>query len=270
MQNTFLFFKKIILTFVRVYSIIIIVKSVHVYAGFNYHASFAGRNDFMKKLQKAAIVAGSILKVWERGICFKHTGKMEGMISINTSTIENPFCAKMSLIPGSVCSHCYAREQFKRYPLMVNKYAESTIDLTTRLLSWEEIPVIRSNNETCRLEAFGELNNEIQVINYFQICRRNPDINFALWTKRPDLIDKVIKSGISKPDNINIIWSTLMINGTPDIGKYDFVDGYFTVYTPEYAAEHNIIINCGGRLCNDCLNCYDYHDDIFIINELLK
>lgn len=93
----FFIFKKIILTFVRAYSIIITVKSVHTYTGFNYHASHAGRNDFMKKLQKAAIVAGSIIKVWERGICFKHTGKMEGMISINTSTIENPFCKKCLL-----------------------------------------------------------------------------------------------------------------------------------------------------------------------------
>lgn len=224
----------------------------------------------MKKLNKVKSAVTAVIKTWSRGICTNHSGKMAGMISISTSTIENDFCAKMASIENSVCSHCYARLQFQYFPSMKNKYAESTIDLTSRALSWDEIPVITSNNEVCRLEAFGELNNEIQVINYFQICYKNPSINFAIWTKRPELIASVLNSGISKPENINIIWSTLMINGTPNTTKYDFVDGYFTVYTPEYAEEHNIEINCGGRLCNDCLNCYDYHDGIFIINELLK
>ena len=87
----------------RAYSIIITAKSVHTYTGFNYHASHAGRNDFMKKLQKAAIVAGSIIKVWERGICFKHTGKMEGMISINKSYLysaqsESEFSEKLNFL----------------------------------------------------------------------------------------------------------------------------------------------------------------------------
>lgn len=224
----------------------------------------------MKKLNRVKAAVTAVVKVWELGICKNHTGKMAGMISISTSTIENPFCAEMSKVVGSVCSHCYARLQFSYFPSMAGKYAESTIDLTTRILSWEEIPVINSANGTCRLESFGELNNEIQVINYFQICRKNPEINFALWTKRPDLIDNVIKSGISKPENINIIWSTLMINGTPNTTLFDFVDGYFTVYTAEYAESHNIIINCGNAVCVECLNCYDYHDGIFFINELLK
>lgn len=223
----------------------------------------------MKKLTKKVIASVNAI-MWTRGICVKHTGKMEGMTSINTSTLENPFCESMSKIEGSVCSECYARRQLTYQHTTANKYTESTMDLTSRLLSFEEIPTVFNENGCIRLESFGELHNEIQVMNYFAICRRNPDMNFALWTKRPEIIDKVLKSGISKPENLNIIWSTLMINGTPEIGKYDFVDGYFTVYSAEYAEEHNIQINCGLRKCVECLECYDAHDGIFIINELLK
>lgn len=224
----------------------------------------------MKKLTRKAVNVKSLL-MWVKGVCTKHTGKMENMISISTSCKENEFCKSMQQIKGSICEKCYAKTQLNYQPSTANKYAQSTLDLTLRLLNFEEIPSIDSVTGTCRLEAFGELNNTIQVLNYFNICEKNPDINFSVWTKRPDLINEVINIlGHQKPENLNIIWSTLMINGSPAIGKYNFVDGYFTVYTPEYAQQHNIKINCGGRKCVDCLECYDYHDGIFIINELLK
>lgn len=223
----------------------------------------------MKKLTKKAVIAVSTM-MWVRGICTKHSGKMKGMTSISTSTLENSFCAEMAEVPGSVCGECYARNQLEYQKSTREKYAESTLDLTSRLLSWEEIPTVSSPLGCIRLEAFGELNNTIQVMNYFSICQKNPEMNFALWTKRPELIAEVLNLGFKKPENLNIIWSTLLINGTPQIGRYDFVDGYFTVYTKEYAEEHNIKINCGGALCAECLECYDAHDGIFIINELLK
>jgi hypothetical protein len=224
----------------------------------------------MKKLIRSTVNSINAI-MWVRGICTNHSGKMSGMISISTSCKENAFCVKMHQVPGTICEKCYSHNQLSHQPTTARKYAESTLDLTSRLLSFEEIPTISSNNGAARLEAFGELNNTIQVLNYFNICEKNQDINFSLWTKRPDLIAEVINNlGHNKPENLNIIWSTLMINGSPQIGKYDFVDGYFTVYTPEYAKEHHIKINCGGRKCAECLECYDAHDGIFIINELLK
>lgn len=224
----------------------------------------------MKKLTKK-VVNGVKALMWVRGVCTNHSGKMAGMTSISTSCKENDFCKSMHLVPGSVCAKCYATNQLTYQPTTARKYAESTLDLTSRLLTFEEIPTIDTNNGVCRLEAFGELNNTIQVLNYFNICEKNPDINFSLWTKRPNLIKEVIEVlGHKKPENLNIIWSTLMINGAPKIGRYDFVDGYFTVYTADYAKNHNIKINCGGRKCAECLECYDYHEELFIINELLK
>ena len=224
----------------------------------------------MKKLIRSTVNAVNAL-MWVKGVCTKHTGKMEGMVSISTSCKENDFCKKMHKVPGTICEKCYSHTQLSYQTTTARKYAESTIDLTSRLLKFEELPTIRTNNGAARLEAFGELNNTIQVLNYFAICEHNPDINFSLWTKIPDLINEVLTVlGKCKPENLNIIWSTLMINGAPEIGKYNFIDGYFTVYTPDYAKEHHIKINCGSRKCAECLECYDAHDGIFIINELLK
>lgn len=223
----------------------------------------------MKKITRKKVNTIKAI-VWTQGICVNHTGKMEGINSISTSCKCNETCEKFRKIKGSVCEKCYAQRQLAFQHATAEKYEKSTIDLTTRLLNFEEIPNLNHEYGVFRLEAFGDLNNTIQVMNYFSICEKNPHLNFALWTKRPDLINEVINLGICKPENINIIWSTLMINGTPEIGRYSFVDGYFTVYTKEYAKEHNIKINCGSRKCLECLECYDYHDSIFIINELLK
>lgn len=223
----------------------------------------------MKKLTRKKVNTIKSL-MWVQGVCTNHGGKMEGMCSISTSCKCNAFCERMHAVKGSVCEKCYAQNQLSYQHTTAEKYAQSTLDLTTRLLSFEEIPTLSNEYGVFRLEAFGELNNTIQAMNYFAICEKNPHLNFALWTKRPNLIKEVLNMGISKPENINLIWSTLMINGAPEIGKYDFIDGYFTVYTVDYAREHNIKINCGGRKCLECLECYDLHNGIFIINEILK
>ena len=138
--------------------------------------------------------------------------------------------------------------------------------LTGSVLPEEKLPVI--NVLYFRFEAFGDLNNATQVINYFNICRKNPGVKFALWTKNPDYIAAAIKAGHEKPENLNIILSSLFINKERKT-KYDFVDKIFTVYDAEYITANNIDINCGARNCFTCGLCYN-KNDVRIINEKLK
>lgn len=37
-----------------------------------------------------------------------HSGKLEGIQSLNTSVALNPICAKRAQVPDSICAHCYA------------------------------------------------------------------------------------------------------------------------------------------------------------------
>ena len=41
------------------------------------------------------------------------TGKMEGIQSINTNTLTNPFCKKASKNKNSICNKCYSIRQLK-------------------------------------------------------------------------------------------------------------------------------------------------------------
>lgn len=196
----------------------------------------------------------------------KHSGKMSGMVSISTSVTTNERCKKNASIKGSICEKCFASKQMKVFPSMEKPMVENQRILTSSVLPMELLPTI--NNLYFRFEAFGDLNNDIQVMNYFNLCYKNPKVKFALWTKNPDYIESAINQGYKKPENLNIVLSSLFINQERK-SKYDFVDKIFTVYDPQHIDENNVEINCGSRNCFDCGLCYE-KNNVKIINEKLK
>lgn len=196
----------------------------------------------------------------------KHNGKMSGMVSISTSVLQNARCAKNAQIKGSICEKCFAAKQMKVFPSMEKPMIENQRILTSEILPMEKLPTI--NNLYFRFEAFGDLNNAIQVANYFNICKKNPRVKFALWTKNPDFISQAIEAGHKKPDNLNIVLSSLFINKKRN-NAFPFVDKVFTVYDPQYIESHNVEINCGSKNCFSCGLCYE-KNDVAIINEKLK
>ena len=196
----------------------------------------------------------------------KHTGKMAGMASISTAVTTNARCAKNAQIPGSICQKCFAAKQMKIYPSMEKPMVENQRILTSGIIPIEKLPTI--NNLYFRFEAFGDLNNATQVKNYFNICYKNPRVKFALWTKNPDYIAAAIQDGYQKPDNLNIVLSSLFVNKERK-NPFQFVDKVFTVYDPQHIEQNGININCGARNCFSCGLCYE-KNDVSIINEKLK
>ena len=196
----------------------------------------------------------------------KHNGKMAGMVSISTAVTTNARCAKNAQIKGSICEKCFAAKQMKIFPSMEKPMVENQRILTSEILPEEKLPSI--NSLYFRFEAFGDLNNATQVINYFNMCEKNPRVKFALWTKNPDYIAEAIALGHRKPENLNIVLSSLFINKERK-HKFDFVDKVFTVYDPQHIEEHKTDINCGARNCFSCGLCYE-KNDITHIREKLK
>ena len=196
----------------------------------------------------------------------KHTGKMTGMQSLSTSCVCNPYCQERSMNGDTICSHCYAQRQMKMYKNLEKCLQNNTEILTKRLLKDDEIPYI--NAAYFRFESFGDLNNELQVMNYFKICRKNPHVRFALWTKNPWFIRNVLKEE-KKPRNIQIILSSVFLNQRTSAWSYDFIDKVFTVYDKKFAEENGITINCGAKSCLKCHKCYVKGTTRYI-NEVLK
>jgi hypothetical protein len=198
-------------------------------------------------------------KKWGVKFCADHTGKMENMVSLSTSVIENEDCRKRSKIKGSICEKCFARAMAERYGKnFKDKYAENTRILTSVIIpvnEWAEV-----NSLYVRLEAFGDLNNPTQFINFNNFAKHNPKTVFALWTKNPRYIKEALDMGHKKAKNLIIIYSSPMVNAKVNTEKLfklmPFIDKVFTVFDGKTILKDNIDINCGARNCFTCGKCY--------------
>lgn len=200
----------------------------------------------------------------------KHTGKMQYLQSLSTSSLVNPFCIARSKNNNMICSKCYSNTMQARYKNLSKTLERNAVILTGKILDIDDLPVI--NCLLFRFEAFGDLINKTQFINYLNICNKNKSTSFAIWTKNYNIIKSVFNDGYEKPDNLLIIFSSPYLNDTVNLDfnqEYNFVDKVFTVYDKEYIKNNNININCGARDCFTCRKCYT-QNDTFYINEMLK
>lgn len=180
------------------------------------------------------------------------SGKMDGIPCLSTSNLLNPFCACRKNNPDLICSRCYADGTCKRYGALAANMERNTQILTSRLFELDELPII--NAMIFRFEAFGDLINATQCRNYFRICKVNPGVRFALWTKNPGIVRQAIAAGESKPDNLVILLSSAEIGKRCDASRWEFVDKTFTVYRKDQMPDSGI--NCGARACLTCQRCY--------------
>lgn len=199
-------------------------------------------------------------------ITTNHTGKMSGMYSLSTCCACNQYCMEYAKDSKKICSHCYADTMMKMYKSMKKLLVKNTEILTTEIIDKGKLPLI--NALYFRFEAFGDLNNWIQVVNYFNICNKNKSVHFALWTKNPFIVKQAIEMGYKKPQNLQIILSSHYLNVVADKSKWDFVDKVFTVYSKDFIAENNVEINCGAKSCLKCHKCYKSGGCEFISEKL--
>ena len=202
-----------------------------------------------------------------------HTDKMENMVSLSTSVLLNENCQNKRKIKGSICEYCFADRQLHRFENQAKKLENATKFLTSHVINFEDIPLLNVN--LFRFEAFGDLNNSIQVVNYFNIARKNSHATFTLFTKNPFIIEYAIEEWkIEKPENMIIVLSSVYVNQELNFDKmkkfYPFIDKIFTVYDKEYIDENNVVINCGARNCFTCRKCYDKNNGIIYLREEKK
>lgn len=182
------------------------------------------------------------------GFCVNHTGKMRGILSISTSVKLNTRCAARAHDENSICHYCYANKMANLYSALERKLARNTEKLTGSILDEKDIPLINPDVfPLVRFESFGDLMNTTQCVNYFRIAASNPQCNFALWTKNPDIVSEAAEL-VEKPENLIVIVSSPKVNKEIEIPA--IADKVFTVYNNDHE------INCGARSCATCQKCY--------------
>lgn len=209
------------------------------------------------------------------GISFstEMSGKMSGMVSLSTSP-HGERC-KANAERYEVCKHCYAKRCDAMYSALHKNLLQNLQILTTTEIAPDAWPRISYNAwREVRLESFGDVNNETQVVNYFNLCKANPKVQFTVWTKNIDLYYKAVRNGNAKPENLIIIFSSPMLNTEVWIPDYyaGIIDKVFTVYTAEWLIANGkepSFINCGARSCKACKKCYR-NNGIVYVHEILK
>ena len=172
----------------------------------------------MKAVREKFLTVVETEKVTGVHYTVNHSGKMEVMQSLSTSCLCNEYCKNRSSNSELVCSHCYAQRQMKRYKNLNACLERNTEILTSRILKEAEIPMI--NASFFRFESFGDLINVTQVINYFNICKRNKHVHFALWTKNPWIIEEALETSEKKSQvtyRLYIVALVLMIKQILDM-----------------------------------------------------
>jgi len=98
-----------------------------------------------------------------------------------------------------------------------------------------------------------DLSKNINLENYCNIALFNPSTNFALWTKRKDII-KAYFSVNKKPKNLILIYSNPIISKPITKPPLYFDKVFNAVYKEQFIKEQN----CTGQKCKDCLKCYNF------------
>ena len=194
------------------------------------------------------------------------SGKMSGIPSISTSCLLNPICIKRKQDKTSICAHCFADATLRRYSAAGKAMESNYYLLTESVLPIDLLPIF-ANVAIVRIESFGDVANVTQAINYANICKVNPRVTFAWWTKNAAIVKKAFDI-VGKPENVIMIESSEKLNHKKELSN-EYMDKVFTVYDEKTIKAENVDINCGARCCATCRNCYCKNSSS-IVSEKLK
>lgn len=186
--------------------------------------------------------------------------KLDGGASVSSYRGYNPNCSLLAKNPENICSKCYVNNM--QFPSLVKKLKENTYNLTQRYLTNEELMeavgyLYKKGVKFFRYEAFGDVINVTQAVNYLAFARAIDEETFipqAFWTKRPLIWMEACKKE-SKPDSLKAVFSVSRINGMDSpipLIILEFFDTIFTVYDKNA----DVVINCDGLECQSCMKCY--------------
>tara|TARA_E500000305_G_scaffold103529_1_gene99089 strand:- start:323 stop:952 length:630 start_codon:yes stop_codon:yes gene_type:complete len=184
--------------------------------------------------------------------------------SINVNTLTNEYCIKQSKNKNSICSVCYSINSLTSFRKnMVNPLQRNSELLSNNIIEFSLLPTILELY--FRFDSHGELINLNHLQNYTNIALKNPHCNFALWSKRFDLIKKFFDNN-QKPKNLILIYSNSKLDKPLNkLPKY--FDKSFNNVTKEN--KDNFNINCNSK-CVDCLLCYTHNETKTIIEKVKK
>ena len=191
------------------------------------------------------------------------SGKLKGLQGINTSPLTNPFCNSMQKSKGdNICKHCYSRKMVTTFRRNALPSWERNGNLLSTKIVGIDFPYPKLKGPLVRFNAHGELINGKHFINLCRIALKYPEIQFALWTKRKELIQQYPEA---IPFNMEVVYSEPKID---DLST-EIPEGFDKIFIVTSKKEHlSKGFPCHGKKCFECRECYGPYSGVII--ELLK
>jgi len=219
----------------------------------------------------------------------KLTGKLNGFQSISNNTTTNKYCydryeqAKIKNKKAGkvvdICGVCYSQSMLNGMRKNMKPALDRNEFIAERILNPNELPTILAAFH--RFHAHGELLTELinpetgetvkkydkftHIENLCRIAEHNPHCNFALWTKRTDII-KPFFNQRKKPSNLILIYSNPKTNHILQKVPQHFDRTFNNVEADKFTDKQN----CTGQKCIDCMLCYKPNNGVDTIVEKIK
>lgn len=196
----------------------------------------------------------------------KMTGKLDGLRAISTNTATNAYCIDRNANgdADNICTKCYSHTMLRTYRKNMAPALQRNSDLLAAgPLSTDDIPFIA--DAFLRINAHGELINDHHFENVCRIAEANPHCNVTLWSKRADIVTRVLR-GRDKPANLILIFSNPRIGHIMRKPPKHF-DRTFNNVPEDQDVDRQ---NCTGQKCRDCLLCYIPGNGVDTIVEKVK
>ena len=140
------------------------------------------------------------------------------------------------------------------------KFLNNSKFLSSKVHPKEYLP--RCNSPVGRFHSHGELINSIHLENILNICENQPITTFSLWTKRRNIVNRVLKNR-KKPKNLILIYSNPYIDSL-DVDLPKHFDKVFNNVSKDSSN-----VNCNSK-CLDCMMCYTLGNPTTQIIEVIK
>ena len=176
-----------------------------------------------------------------------HTSKMPGP-SYNTPASRCLTGAKLRLVPGSVCSSCYAlKGNYKRFP-KVEEALERRFQSLKHQAWVPAMAALIRKPKYFRWHAAGDIQSMAHLENIFEVCRLTPDTSHWMPTREAQFLKDLNPDTI--PTNLIIRMSSHMIDQPPV---------KFWPWTSTVTSGHDASCPAPkqGNQCGDCRACWD-------------
>lgn len=177
-------------------------------------------------------------------------------VKISKSNSKLGDIPSVSLPSGITCRNdcecnkkCYAKRLERLRPAVRNAYKTNYELLKSSPETyWREVEASIMMSRFFRFHVSGDIPDEDYLLHMIQIAGRNPHCEILCFTKKYDIVNRVLRQGNIPPDNLHIVMSVW--RGLEVKNPYDLPEAH-VLYRDHSTTAAEDAIPCGGN-CSEC------------------